>query len=1099
MANAANHVALSSGQVLFADPNVPWSPYDLPRLPAPQLTITAQGQIATRNISTLAFSNVIAYENYENPSLRGGLTKSLVVNSGGQVTYDDPRLSLVSTSLSAYNVGVTGFTPPNLGGPGIQGGQTLTNAIAQLDGWLSNCLLVQPPSAALAETEETSLYAGVRWINFPVYNTLQVNVPYVSGIVLMLGDPTSGDYLTLELTNPNWFPDEQFTDGLASYFNPLVRLRIFNQFFLGSASLLYSKAYMQTQCVRIIGEGGIYTLPSSGKVFAVQNSENDTQYPTVNLYLPQIPTETVIPVRVFFINRTKASPTGFLAYTSTTTFGAPSAVSSVAQFVSTPTSFTLQVGPPVFADETHSVSSCYFSSYVVQYTASQLNTAHTGDLGFRYGQAAPTPLPAYLSSYVNSTFTYSAIFQPGIQNITVSGSGNYAVLPGIHWSTSIYATNSAQLIGSTLSGPEPTVSAFPMVVAPSISSATILGTNAWVANVGSSNLAYINYSNGWSIGTNLSTSAVFLASTQLMTYNINGVVRFNDPSYPGCRSNVIQTSVFTDIDLVPQIISLTQTPIGDDFVLDTTTGAAINNNFLSSLLTETEILPQNQKFYYETQLSGGQLVSNVSIDAQHLQFQQTTSLISGYNDPIEDKIVSTPLYAFVAESGTFYGNSGIRYDSSITSSVQVSGLYTPQIGSEFLLDIYGSNFIYNFTQNSNMGAAQLYFDTTAITPLTNYTSSIRIYDGTTELTSTPFPIDTDLHLSSVGVRLNALVYQDPSDPKTYEFKTLPTPANPAESRGLRTTNIGSNMFVDSISASRFSSFTNMNTSNGLRILSLLPRLEVPGTVYNMNDGVSASGQTSNGLDVSVSTYLIMGFSNQITVSSAIHYNHTSSISSFYTNPYSRELIFTNGYYTHPGGLDYSLFRGEPLGYSNAIYPNFNTDLSNDVNFGNRYATFLFNSYSNNTPVPYQFATIRVRNPSAVSTITNSRLYNYAFPDTITPDAYLQYQKVRMHMKLLGATNLGTYLEFETSWINCLKGVSYIGFDDNVFDTGGLVSVTTSGNDVLYKVQFERRFYTSLYPVIRVGISRDGSAENLPADDAYLPITFDGVTVTVSDI
>jgi hypothetical protein len=48
------------------------------------------------------------------------------------------------------------------------------------------------------------------------------------------------------------------------------------------------------------------------------------------------------------------------------------------------------------------------------------------------------------------------------------------------------------------------------------------------------------------------------------------------------------------------------------------------------------------------------------------------------------------------------------------------------------------------------------------------------------------------------------------------------------------------------------------------------------------------------------------------------------------------------------------------------------------------------------------------------------------------------------------------------------------------------------------VQFDRRFYTSIYPVIRVGISRDGSAENLPADDAYLPITFDGVTVTVSD-
>ena len=125
--------------------------------------------------------------------------------------------------------------------------------------------------------------------------------------------------------------------------------------------------------------------------------------------------------------------------------------------------------------------------------------------------------------------------------------------------------------------------------------------------------------------------------------------------------------------------------------------------------------------------------------------------------------------------------------------------------------------------------------------------------------------------------------------------------------------IGSTIFVDTVSASLFSSFTNINSSNGQRVLSLLPRLEIPGTENNMNDGIAASGLASNGLDVSVSSFLIVSTNNILTVSSFVNYNNLSSISTTYLNNYSRELIFTNGVFTHPAGLNFNQFNGAPLG------------------------------------------------------------------------------------------------------------------------------------------------------------------------------------------
>jgi hypothetical protein len=393
---------------------------------------------------------------------------------------------------------------------------------------------------------------------------------------------------------------------------------------------------------------------------------------------------------------------------------------------------------------------------------------------------------------------------------------------------------------------------------------------------------------------------------------------------------------------------------------------------------------------------------------------------------------------------------------------------------------------------------QLYFDNVPVGSIQKYNSSVRIFHGPLEITQLPFPGNSTLHLSSCRVNLTSNIYQDPADPANFEIYASVTPANPISLRAFSSYGIGSTIFVDTVSASLFSSFTNINSSNGQRVLSLLPRLEIPGTVNNMNDGIAASGLASNGLDVSVSSFLIVSTNNILTVSSFVNYNNLSSISTTYLNNYSRELIFTNGVFTHPAGLNFNQFNGAPLGVPAAVYPDFVNDLAADVNYGNRYASFLFLSRSNADPTGYQYVNIRVRNPSAISTITNSRTYNYAFPGLPVPDSNIQYSKVRMHMKVIGAAILGVYTPVETAWINCFKTIDYGGFNDSVFDVGGCVAVSTSGADVYYKVQMERRYYTSVYPLIRIGISRDGSAAALPPGEDYLPISFDGINVSVTD-
>lgn len=1116
MANAASQITLSSGQILFADPTLPWTPANFPNLPSTALSLTAGGTIATRNISTLTFSNAITYENFEQ-SVKSQLTKSLVINASGNVSYEDPKVSLVSTILSTFNAPINSWISPAIGGAGIisNPADTLTNAIAKLDSWIGCNLLAQPPAINVVEQEQTSLYGGVRWTNFNVYNVFQYTIPYTTSINLILGDPASGNYLSLQLTNPDWFPDRQFTDGLASDFNPIVRLRVFNSFFPTLGTNVWSKAYMQSQCISILAESGTYTLPSVGKVFSLDTYASGENYTTVNLYLPQLTTGTNIPVRIFYLNKTQTGPNIVTTNTVIQTYGPPSAPSSVTQTLSTPTSFTLQVTPPIYSDVTAGVSSCYFSTYNIGYSARQLNKVRTENVGFRYGFTVPTATTAlsnsYLSSYLTSTFTIQSQVSGGFQNITISGSGQTAVVPGVQWSTTISVTNSAKLTGSTISAVNPTLSAFPFLSTQNISSASLLITSPWAVPIGSNGCAYLNYNNGWTIGTPLSTNLLFLSSVQLTNYAINGDVALSDPSFPGCRSyaafgsNMNLTSIFRDTDEVDQTLSLSLTSLasgGTDFFLNSSIGVRSGSNFLSTILTDTQSTISFQKFFYKATVTGAQNISTMSLSPQSLQVRILNYRVNDFTTPIAGggitaQTLSTS-YVFQSEGISTFTTSSITYTSTVSNLVQISGLYTPTKSSALSFDLYARNFIGNFANFSSIGMGQLYFDGINAGQVEKYASSVRVYHGPLEITSLPFPGNSTLHLSSCRVSLTSNVYQDPADPAVFEIYASATPANPISLRAFSSFSIGSTIFADTVSESLYSSFTNINSSNGQRVLSLLPRIDSPGTANNMADGIAASGLASNGINVSVSSFFILGLNNDLTVSSSVIYNNTSSISTFYLSSYSRELLFTNGSFTHPGGLNFSQFSGVPLGVPNAIYPDFTNDLISDVNYGNRYASFIYLSRSNAVPTSYQFVNIRLRNPSAISTITNSRAYNFAFPDAPLPDSNVQYSKVRMHMKIIGATNLGVYTPIETAWINCFKEIDYGTYDDSIYDVGGCVSVSTSGADVYYKVQMDRRYFTSIYPLIRVGISRDGSAEALPAGEAYLPIAFEGINITVTD-
>ena len=147
MANQANYANLSSGQISFSDPTKPWTSAALPRLPSTNISITALGSIEDRNISTIYLTNAIEYAIFEPQGVRANLVKPLQITQGGIVRYTEATVGFPSTVITPFSKTVSTFGMAALGAPGIQdvtsSPDTITNALARLDGWITNAFLEQ--------------------------------------------------------------------------------------------------------------------------------------------------------------------------------------------------------------------------------------------------------------------------------------------------------------------------------------------------------------------------------------------------------------------------------------------------------------------------------------------------------------------------------------------------------------------------------------------------------------------------------------------------------------------------------------------------------------------------------------------------------------------------------------------------------------------------------------------------------------------------------------------------------------------------------------------------------------------------------------------
>jgi hypothetical protein len=236
--------------------------------------------------------------------------------------------------------------------------------------------------------------------------------------------------------------------------------------------------------------------------------------------------------------------------------------------------------------------------------------------------------------------------------------------------------------------------------------------------------------------------------------------------------------------------------------------------------------------------------------------------------------------------------------------------------------------------------------------------------------------------------------------------------------------------------------------------------------------------------------------SEIAVSSFVNYSHTSSLSTFTTNPYSRELLYTSGRYIHPAGYNFSPFSGVPLGKPAAIYPDFTYDMYFDETKGNRFASFLFEQPAFTSPTPFQYMMIAIHNPNYISTITAARANNF-FPASPVVPYLISSMRVHLHAKVIGEYCTGAMQTVETAWVNGFKQIDELTFDDSTYDVGGCsaVYVPSIGSNAGYMytyIHFNRRFYTKIGAVVRLGISYDGS---IYSGD---PLTFDAVSISFSD-
>ena len=1096
----ANIVQLSSGHVLFNDPTKSWTPDDFPNLPSTSLSLTSRGRIEDGTFSTIRFTNAISYEPYEPVSIQSSLKKTFLIGQNGDVEFGETKMGFVSTVSAPFDAHVTGFTPSTIGGAQIFDSvsgvpDTTTNAIAKLDAWINNAFLQQPPAVQVSQIENTSLFAGVRWNNFNTYRVLEKFVPYATSISFIIGDPSSSDYLTFEVRNCRYLPYKTYRDGISPDGAPLVRLRLFDEDFgVTLSQFAYKKSGLATHGITILSESGNLALPSRGPVLGISETNGVDTYTTISLFIPNLrltyPLDTEIPVRVFFLNHTEGDVNTMSTFIMQRPIKGPSAPVNVTHESIDSNSIKLIVERPLYSDSLAQVIEPYFSTYVTKFTFKQMATAHSGNIGFQYGLPSPTTMPSSMSTFM-TTYVQNDMYYTSTQTLSTT----IDFYPGTVWSTSVTATNLKEILGDESQGLCISTS-FAHHKAPRISSVSLIATNPFVAQAYTRfNPTYVPGS-GWSIGTPIDHAIAFVSTPSYLTTTLSTSVQFNDPTFPGDRSTMTVKSYYigTDCNSI-HTDTLYLSSINDRFELNT-----FKNSFLiASMIEDTESNVGYTDFFYKAQHTSYTLISTTfGYSTQEAYITFTNNLITGFNAPIVAQTYSTPNFVFETRSSLQYRTSHIVYGDQVTSTIAISGLYTPSPGSIIHVDLYGSNFSIDYV-NSNFACAEIRISSfsTSIASNVCMTSNQYIFNANTgvEITSTPFPVDTMLNFSSIQLSVNDLIYTDPI--YNYPLRLIGQIAsvNPEHATQVYESTI-STLYVDTYSYHTYTYFSSSSGVYGQRVLSLLPRLENPGTPTNMNDGISYIGDYGQGLNVSLSSFMFLSTNSRIIVSSFVEYNHTSSLSTSYTNPYSRELLYTYGRYIHPAGYNFSPFNGSALNRPEAIYPDFTYDMYFDENKGNRFASFFYEQpvFSNATPLQYMM--IAIHRPSFVSTITQNRSNNF-FPASPVVPFLVSSLRVHMHAKVFGEFDTGTTQRVETAWINCFKQIDELTFNDAVYDVGGCSVVYVpqmgSNSDYIYNVvHFNRRYYTKIGAVVRIGISYDAC---IYSGD---PITFEAVSLSFSD-
>lgn len=952
--NTSNQlVMVSSGQILFSNlEGSLWSPNDFPKLPYSFFQIGAKEQSFVDNtmLHSVQFINRISYEPFEPSTIYSRLSKTLHVDKSGTITYETEKVGFVSSYLNAFSTTISSFQySSTIGGPAIQDvtthtPDTITNALAKLDAWIANAFLYQPPAVTIAQLESTSMYAGVRWNNFQCYNIMDKFVPFVSGIVFVIGKPTSSydkHYCVIEFNDTTYFPYKANRNGITKYITPLVRLRIFTKNFLRKADKLYTKENMKKRNVKLISEFGYCTFPSKGNVFAVENTDGQTTYTTLSLYLPNLPNAypngTNIPISILYVNTTegKASPVNVNVQVSP--IGGPSAISDCDVLASSESFVRCAITQPSYSDTNSSppLTTPFFSSYMIQYSPSAYNLANEqAGVGYRYGVSDPNALSPYFSTPV--TYSQSFHYVSSVQMATLNQS---TFVPGMKWALTLTANNSAEIAGSAYPGPLVSTM-FPHVSTPNLHSMTIRNmSDEWTGYQYTSSIHFAAYNTptgaspflweGWYVGSNVPNDVVFLSTPTDISFQLSSVVQWNDSTYPGDRSTIRVKTRFCDTNNTLQIANtLCVSTFQNDFPIATNVSTYNSKqNMLNAYITDAFSDPAYQHYFYNVLISGTQRISTISTAIQTLQISlENRTLLGGTGaystilktcdsssdsdsdqnvvietfEPIVPVILSSQTYVFTTDVVHPTRTSSLEYNNVCTDVVQISGLYTPSPSSRFYFDMYAQNFA-NYYIGSNFATAQLvtnaHIDETCdhlvpAGPMYQAVSTIHIYNGTTEIQTLPFPQDTILKFRSLSVGIFSNVYQDIGDIQPFFIHASVTPANPISHTRNKRIPLTSNIFIDTVSYPVLSTFTNTAGTHGMRVLSMVPRIGVFSDGYTSDDTTHVisvptdihdsvdyeSGASGRGLDVHIRPYFQLSCDYTVHVSDTIRYDHTYTLS-----------------------------------------------------------------------------------------------------------------------------------------------------------------------------------------------------------------------------